>query len=305
MIWLSRTFVIFILVTTGGMVGGLSQAPEPDLSKYSAPVAWTTYGVRDQKLSFRMPKLPVASQSDDLCANSEGHLYYAYAAGVVYEFEWYRKSDKPIPDSCNSKKKFSEETFKEHVAELKKQSWGYKESEGSVAGLKAVVLRSTPAPAGMFKSRWLMWDKDRWLELGITRRADTQLDEDIYLSGLKRDSPAGAEVGAGSDRMLGDADVDQNSDHPSELATGLAIVTKPRPGYTELARSTNVQGTVLLRAVFLKNGGIGEISVIKALPAGLTERAIAALKRVAFLPAIVAGKPVTVTKQVEYSFSIY
>jgi hypothetical protein len=44
---------------------------------------------------------------------------------------------------------------------------------------------------------------------------------------------------------------------------------------------------------------------VKALSHGLTEQAIAAAKKIAFLPATADGKPYNVAKQIEYTFSIY
>ena len=92
---------------------------------------------------------------------------------------------------------------------------------------------------------------------------------------------------------------------PRGVTQGLKILSKPRPGYTDAARTANVQGTVILRVTFLASGQIGSVSVVKGLPNGLSEQAIAAAKRIAFEPAKTNGQGQTVTKQIEYSFSIY
>jgi len=55
----------------------------------------------------------------------------------------------------------------------------------------------------------------------------------------------------------------------------------------------------------LFSGQIGSVEATKELPDGLTEQAILAAKRIKFSPARQNGRPITVTKQVEYSFSIY
>jgi|GEM_PF-6042080 len=85
----------------------------------------------------------------------------------------------------------------------------------------------------------------------------------------------------------------------------LLILSKPRATYTDAAREYNIQGTVRLKVVFLKNGVIGSIQPITELPYGLTEQAVAAARLIRFEPKKVAGEPVNVTKIVEYSFSIY
>lgn len=85
----------------------------------------------------------------------------------------------------------------------------------------------------------------------------------------------------------------------------LQILSKPRPSYTEAARSENIEGTVILRVTFLASGKIGAVTPVKRLPNGLTDEAIEAAKQIEFEPAVENGRPVSVTKQVEYTFSIY
>ena len=85
----------------------------------------------------------------------------------------------------------------------------------------------------------------------------------------------------------------------------LKIIRKPKPNYTVEARANQVQGTVILRVTFTANGAIGRVSVVKGLSDGLNEQAIAAAHQIEFEPARTDGKPTAVTKQVEYTFSIY
>jgi TonB family protein len=102
----------------------------------------------------------------------------------------------------------------------------------------------------------------------------------------------------------GESDVDPPS--PTRGVTiGLRILSKPRPGYTDEARQSLIQGTIILRVTFNASGEVGKIDVVKGLPGGLTERAIAAAKKITFEPVTVNGKPITVTKQIEYAFYIY
>ncbi|HEX8248413.1 MAG TPA: energy transducer TonB [Pyrinomonadaceae bacterium] len=82
------------------------------------------------------------------------------------------------------------------------------------------------------------------------------------------------------------------------------IVSKPQAGYTDTARKNQVQGIVRLRVVFLANGRIGSISPINILPDGLTLEAMAAARQIKFQPATRGGIPFSVTKVVEYNFTI-
>ena len=85
----------------------------------------------------------------------------------------------------------------------------------------------------------------------------------------------------------------------------MKIISKPRPGYTDAARQANTQGTVILSVTFLASGQVGSISTVKGLPNGLTEQAFAAARRITFEPAKKDGVAQSVTKQIEYPFSIY
>ena len=86
----------------------------------------------------------------------------------------------------------------------------------------------------------------------------------------------------------------------------LKILYKPRAAYPSQENGlVCIQGTVSLRITFLETGEIGNISVISRLPYGATENAVEAAKQIKFEPAIKDGKPVNVTKTVQFPFSIY
>ena len=116
----------------------------------------------------------------------------------------------------------------------------------------------------------------------------------------------GSGIGNGNGGGVGDGDDGPPPPpRPVGVTQGLKILSKPRPGYTDAARTNNIQGTVILRVTFLASGQIGSISAVKGLPNGLTEQAIAAARRISFEPAKRDGQGQSVTKQIEYSFSIY
>ena len=84
----------------------------------------------------------------------------------------------------------------------------------------------------------------------------------------------------------------------------LKILSKPAPGYTDLARNNSTEGTLRLRVTFSASGEITGVSPITSLPDGLTEQAIAAARDIKFVPAKRDGVPVSVTKTIEYRFSL-
>ncbi|MGI8544933.1 MAG: energy transducer TonB, partial [Aridibacter sp.] len=91
----------------------------------------------------------------------------------------------------------------------------------------------------------------------------------------------------------------------NQNSKGLQIFSKPRPGYTKEARKNDIQGTVMLAVTFKSNCKIVRVSVVKDLPDGLTERTIKAARKIKFQPAKKDGKSYTVTKRIQYNFTIY
>lgn len=84
----------------------------------------------------------------------------------------------------------------------------------------------------------------------------------------------------------------------------LQIVEKPKASYPR-EQNVEAQGTVTLRVGFLANERIGRISVIKALPHGLTEQAIHAARQIKFKPEVKNCKAIDIFRPVVYSFSHY
>lgn len=91
----------------------------------------------------------------------------------------------------------------------------------------------------------------------------------------------------------------------TKYSRSLIILRKPRPSYTDGARQNGVQGTVKLKVMFQANGEIGDITVLSKLKSGLSENAANVARRIKFLPAEIDGKPVDVSRVVEYTFTIY
>jgi TonB family protein len=97
------------------------------------------------------------------------------------------------------------------------------------------------------------------------------------------------------DRVLSPRDVDQKA----------RILSRPEPRYTDEARENLVQGTVVLRAVFSKDGSVTNIRAVSELQDGLTERAIEAAREIKFSPALKDGRAVSQYIQIEYNFNLY
>lgn len=101
------------------------------------------------------------------------------------------------------------------------------------------------------------------------------------------------------------------AEKPKQEDRPLKVTSMPPPGYTPQARLDGVSGWIKLRVTFLETGEIGDIFYVaesspdKTLTkAGLLKKAYDAAKLIEFLPAIKEGKPVTVTKVLEYNFNL-
>lgn len=119
---------------------------------------------------------------------------------------------------------------------------------------------------------------------------------------------SGSGNGRGNGNGNGDGDGDGDREPPQIKKSPpepLRIISKPRPSYTDAARQNQVTGVVRLKVTFLASGQIGSISPVSGLSYGLTEQAIAAARQIKFEPQKVNGQPQTVSKTIEYSFSIY
>jgi TonB family protein len=99
-----------------------------------------------------------------------------------------------------------------------------------------------------------------------------------------------------------------DSDHVfsgRDVTQKVRLTSRVEPTYTEDARKFGVQGTVILRAVFSKDGDVTNIRVINRLPHGLTQQAINAARAIKFVPAQKDGVPVSMYMQLEYNFNLY
>lgn len=93
------------------------------------------------------------------------------------------------------------------------------------------------------------------------------------------------------------------------------IVSKSQPGnprllhiylpeYTDKAREKKIEGELIVRALLQRDGKVKNIKVEKGLGYGLDDRAVAAVKRLGFLPAEVSGREVDASAQIVFSFKL-
>lgn len=90
----------------------------------------------------------------------------------------------------------------------------------------------------------------------------------------------------------------------TEVTERAVITSKPAAGFTREALENDTYGRVRLRAALAHTGEVTNISVVKGLPDGLTEKAIAAARLVKFRAARKDGRAVGMWVVLEYSFYV-
>jgi TonB family protein len=88
------------------------------------------------------------------------------------------------------------------------------------------------------------------------------------------------------------------------VAAPVALHT-PDPSYTDPARCSKLQGTVVLTVIIGRDGLVRRAVVVRALGLGLDENAIVTVLGWKFKPATKDGKPVPVKVNVEVSYNLY
>jgi TonB family protein len=83
-------------------------------------------------------------------------------------------------------------------------------------------------------------------------------------------------------------------------------VYEERPQYTPAAMDAKIQGDVLLEAVVLIDGTVGDVSILQSLDPsyGLDQQAVDAMRRWTFQPGTRNGEPVRVAVQVQMTFTL-
>lgn len=76
------------------------------------------------------------------------------------------------------------------------------------------------------------------------------------------------------------------------------------PEYTSKAREKKIEGDLLIRATLQRDGKIKKVKVEQGLGQGLDERAVEAVKRLAFLPAELNGQTVDADLQIVFNFKL-
>jgi len=119
-------------------------------------------------------------------------------------------------------------------------------------------------------------------------------------SGTGLGSGRGAGVGSGADVGYG-----RGISSAGRGVTAPRAIYDPEPEYSEEARRVHFQGVVVLSIVIDQAGHARDIRVARSVGLGLDEKAIEAVKKWKFEPAVKDGHPVAVGVNVEVNFRLY
>jgi TonB family protein len=115
----------------------------------------------------------------------------------------------------------------------------------------------------------------------------------------------GTGLGSGDGSGVGDGWGGGTGGGPYRPGAGIApprLLHEVKAEYTEEARRRGLRGHTLLEIVVRRDGTVGDIRILRALGAGLDERAVAAVRQWRFAPATARGVPVDVIVEVTVEF---
>jgi TonB family protein len=148
--------------------------------------------------------------------------------------------------------------------------------------------------------------------LGGNGAALSGLGKVVRQSGFGQDDSPGTLRGGAAVRASG---FDASSDPPaatrkrevmaaSRTATPAEILSKPRPIYTDEARTRRVEGNVLLECVLEASGSVRVVRLLRGLGFGLDEAAMRAARDIRFRPATSNGAAVDFTANLRIVFQL-
>lgn len=288
-----------LLMCTVALCAAAAMAQQPAAvpvlqTKQAELLTWKIYTVDGERFAVSLPTVPAMTTENTLIRPQKtrrSRMLGAYADGLVYGVWVYENVDRQSLDDFISEQN-------------RRDEWDVsRETPVTVNGITGKQYsardKNRPAMAQFFAGEGRLYKFTVGGD-GVEDAAAKQFFSSLVLGktagginvkdgpGQPFEHPAGDQVVTGR-----------------EVTRKVRLFQKPEPRYTEPARQEQTVGTVVLKAVFSSSGSVTDITVVKQLPNGLTERAIEALKKIKFCPAVKDGKYVSVWMQLEYNFNLY
>lgn len=272
--------------------------------KSVAAAKWETYVDQQVAFSISLPKMPTRFFDSDACTATDSARYFVYSEDIVYKIEILRKGKAKPPSWCTSKSIFDADAYFDEVVATRD------------ARVETLV-NQLPRARFVDKTASVLVIKDeknhRLIELSMIGREQAPPEEPRFFGSFSADkgSEPSVDIGRGAEQILGDVPPLKDP-APTPVGAGKVavsqpyqVVYQPRARYTDEARNQDTEGPVRLKITLLASGTIGTVTVVTALPNGLTEQAIKAARSIVFFPKRVNGTNVSVIVTREYTFTIY
>lgn len=117
----------------------------------------------------------------------------------------------------------------------------------------------------------------------------------------------GTGIGDGNGPGIGPGEGGGTGGGPYRPGSGVEpprLLREVRADYTDEARRRGITGEVLLEIVVNRDGGVGEVRVLRGLDGGLNQRAVQAVRQWRFSPARLKGTAVDVVVEVAVEFNL-
>lgn len=282
-----------IAMATSGVMGQVGPGQEPQQRKAPDPQSWQRYTVKGEEFSVTLPTVPAmltlkAFQPRIQKQRRERRLKAA-ADGVIYMVNVF---ENPKPN----------QSLDEFIAEQNKTIGSGLTLErdltvGGITGKEYSSRNNTPATTVQFFAS----EKRLYSFAATGSSADNVAVKHFFSSIALGKKTEGTKVEDGPGVPLEYEKIYIGR----EVDTKARLLTKPEPNYTQKAREYEITGVVVLKVVFSASGQVTNIRTVQGLPYGLTERAIAAARKIKFVPATKDGRYVSMWIQLEYNFNLY
>jgi protein TonB len=180
--------------------------------------------------------------------------------------------------------------------------------------LEPALTRPEPKPAPLEAERLpplvapvLAVPSDTRNRTGVLDQAKAEADS----HGSGRDGGSGTGVGTGigegAGPGIGPGSGGGIGGGPYRPGSGIApprVLREVKADYTEEARRRGLEGDVVLEIVVQSDGSVGDAKVLQGLGAGLSERAMQAVRQWRFAPAVRQGVPIAVIVEVAVEFKL-
>jgi TonB family protein len=291
-----QLFLLVCLVLAATAAIAQTQTSAPVLANKQAELStWKRYTVEGERFSVSLPTVPAMTTQKmlirELRKTRRERRIGVYADGVVYSVFVYEN--------------IARESLEDFVADQKKWNSTWEVSTetpvtaGDVTGKQYTSLGKTLNETVQFFSA-----EGRLYQFSATGYPAEDAVKQFFSSIVFSKNAEGTEINDGEGLPFSNPTCEQGLTG-RQVDNKVRVVMKPEPSYTESARQEQVVGTVVLKVIFACNGSVVNIVTVKELPNGLTQQAIAAARKIKFVPAVKGGKYVSMWMQLEYNFNLY